>query len=188
MKVCFILKNNKWGVMKYIIFKIAPVFFFSQLSFTNSFAQATASAYVSAEIVTQIGISKTVDMDFGSASVTSKAGAIILTPAGTRTKTGGVILSTTGFPSTAIFDITVEGAFTYAITLPNSCTITNTTGTRGETMTINAFISNPSLAAGGALTSGTQTIYVGATLNVGGSQVPGVYVNRTNFDVIVNYN
>ena len=173
--------------MKHVIFNIVSVILLCLFAFTNSFAQATASASISATIVTPIGISKTIDMDFGSASVTSNAGTIVLSPAGTRTKTGGVTLSTAGFPSAATFNVTGEGAYTYSITLPNSCTITNTNGTRGEIMTINSFVSNPTTTAG-TLTSGAQKLNVGATLNVGDSQVPGVYISGTNFDVTINYN
>jgi hypothetical protein len=53
-------------------------------------------------------------------------------------------------------------------------------------MIVNAFTSNPS--GTGELTSGAQTINVGATLNVGTPQVAGVYTNLTGFDVTVNYN
>jgi hypothetical protein len=54
-------------------------------------------------------------------------------------------------------------------------------------MTINAFTSNPN-GAGTLSAGGTQTINVGATLNVLGSQTAGTYTNATGFPVIVNYN
>jgi hypothetical protein len=73
---------------------------------------------------------------------------------------------------------------TYSILLPSTYTITRLTGS--ETMTINTFTSNPSGTS--ALTAGTQTINVGATLNVAGSQVAGTYTNATGFLVNVNYN
>lgn len=119
-------------------------------------------------------------------AVTGTAGTVILAPAGTRTLTGGVTLPvTTGTVTAASFNVTGEGVYTYAITLPSTDhTITRASGS--ETMIVNAFTSTPS--GTGALTGGAQTITVGATLNVGVSQVAGVYTNATGFDVTVNYN
>lgn len=152
----------------------------------GAFAQATASATASATIVTPIAITKTADMSFGNLSTDGTAGTVVLAPAGTRTTTGGLALpATTGTVTAAAFDVTGEGAYTYSITLPSTdYTITKTAST--ETMAINTFTSNPT--SPGTLTAGAQTITVGATLNVGASQVSGTYTNATGFDVTVNYN
>jgi len=53
-------------------------------------------------------------------------------------------------------------------------------------MIVNAFTSNPS--GTGKLTAGSQTIQIGATLNVTGGQATGTYTSVTPFDVTVNYN
>ncbi|MBL4656223.1 MAG: DUF4402 domain-containing protein [Bacteroidia bacterium] len=153
---------------------------------TSMFAQVTASATGTATIVTPIAIASTVNMNFGNVAVSTSAGTVILAPAGTRTSTGGITLPATGGTITAAsFNITGEGSYTYSITLPSSAyTITRTGFT--ETMTINTFTSSPS--GTGALSSGAQTLTVGGTLNVGGSQVAGAYTNATGFDVTVNYN
>lgn len=147
-------------------------------------AQVTASATSTATIVTPIGISNAGDMNFGNIAVSSAAGTVTLAPAGTRTYTGGITLpNVNGTVSTAKFNVTGEGTYTYAITLPSSAlTLTYS----GNTMTVTGFTSNPS--GTGALTAGKQTINVGATLNVGASQVAGTYVSGTPFDVTVNYN
>jgi hypothetical protein len=65
-----------------------------------------------------------------------------------------------------------------------STALTITSG--ANTMTVTAFSSTPS--ATGLLTAGTQTLTVGATLNVAAAQAPGVYVSATPFSVTVNYN
>jgi len=153
---------------------------------TSTFAQVTASATGTATIVTPIAITNTVNLDFGNIAVSTSSGTAILTPAGTRSATGGVTLpATTGTVTAASFNITGEGAYTYSITLPSSA-YTITKPVTLETMTITAFASTPS--GTGALTSGAQTLTVGGTLNVGGSQVAGAYTNATGFDVTVNYN
>jgi hypothetical protein len=154
---------------------------------TASFAQASASATATstATIVAPIAISNTADMNFGNVAVGASLGTVVLAPAGTRSATGGVTLPATGGTVTAAsFDVTGEGAYTYAITLPASVTITRNTGT--ETMTVNTFTSTPS--GTGALTAGAETLMVGATLNVGAAQVPGTYVSGTPFSVSVVYN
>ena len=52
-------------------------------------------------------------------------------------------------------------------------------------MTATTFTSDPS--GTGTLTGGTQTLNVGATLNVAAAQPAGTYVSGA-FDVTVNYN
>jgi hypothetical protein len=147
-------------------------------------AQVTANATSTATIVTPITITKDVDMNFGNVAVSSTAGTVILTPAGTRSKTGGVTLPVTaGTVTAASFTVEGEEDYTYAITLPGTA-LTITSGT--NTMTVTGFTSNP--LSTGILTLGTQTLNVGATLNVAGSQASGSYVSATPFDVTVNYN
>lgn len=153
---------------------------------TNVMSQATASAPASATIVTPIGITKMVDMNFGNIAVKGTAGTVVLSTAGVRTPSGGVTLpATAGTVAAASFTVSGEGAYTYSITLPTSLTISDAAATP-NTMTIDAFTSNPS--GTGALTAGSQVLTVGATLNVGANQVTGAYTNATGFDVTVNYN
>jgi hypothetical protein len=52
-------------------------------------------------------------------------------------------------------------------------------------MTVDTWTSNPS--GTGTLTSGTSTLNVGGTLNVGASQVAGVYTASDAFTVTVDY-
>jgi hypothetical protein len=171
--------------MKILLFKLLAIMMIVGFS-ASAMAQATASATATATIVTPIAISNAADMNFGNVAVTGTAGTVILAPAGTRTTTGGVTLPVTaGTVAAASFSVTGEGVYTYAITLP-STDYTITRSGESETMTVNTFTSDPS--GTGTLTAGAQTLKVGATLNVGASQVAGVYTNATGFDVTVNYN
>ena len=181
---------KSFSIMKKITSIIAIVALSIAFSTTAS-AQVTASAPTSATIVAPIAIAKTTDMNFGNVAVSATAGTVVLKTDNTRTFTGGVTLpATAGTVAAAQFTVTGEGAYTYAITLPDpttgALTITNTVGTLAETMTVGTFTSTPS--GTGALTSGTQIVNVGATLNVGASQVAGLYKNTTGFAVTVNYN
>ena len=152
---------------------------------STSFAQATATATATATIVTPISITKTVDMNFGNVAVqTGTGGTVIMTPAGVRSTTGGVTLpAVVGTVTAASFTVNGQGTYTYAITLPSSA-VTLTNG--ANTMTADTFTSTPS--GTGALTAGTQTLNVGANLNVAAAQAAGIYVSGTPFSVTVNYN
>jgi Domain of unknown function (DUF4402) len=158
------------------------------VSANTSFAQATATASASANIITPISIVKTVDMNFGNVAVSATvSGTAVLAPAGTRTTggSGGVTLpATTGTVTAATFTVSGQASYTYAITLPGSCTITDGSS---HTMNVNAFTSTPS-ATGTLSTGGTQTLTVGATLNVSAAQASGAYTNATGVPVTVNYN
>lgn len=159
------------------------------VAFSNaSFAQATATASCSANIITPISISKTTDMNFGNVAVSATlSGTVVLAPAGTRTTGGGggvTLPSTTGTVSAAAFTVSGQASYTYAITLPSSCTISDGSS---HTMTVNGFTSSPS-STGTLSTGGTQTLTVGATLNVSAAQAANSYTNSTGVPVTVNYN
>jgi hypothetical protein len=146
-------------------------------------AQATATANASATIVTPISISKNTDMNFGNIATNGTVGTVVLSPASGRTFTGGVSLpATTGTVTAASFTVEGSGSYTYAITLPSSVIITS----GSDQMTVDNFTSTP--ATTGTLSSGSQTITIGATLNLIASQAEGAYTSATPFAVTVNYN
>lgn len=138
-------------------------------------------------LMAQISISilKNTDMNFGTIAASSGGGTVLLSASGSRTPSGGIILpSLTGTVSSAQFTVSGEPGYSYAITLPASVVLTDAVSS--ATMTVNAFTSTPS--ATGTLTAGTETLLVGATLNVGASQAAGLYTNAAGFEVTVNYN
>jgi hypothetical protein len=151
---------------------------------TNAFAQATATASTTATIVAPIGITKSVDMDFGNVATSSSAGTVQLATTGVRTAGGGATLPpTTGTVTAASFAVTGSGSYTYSISLPvGSITLNN----GANTVTVGTFVSSPTPT--GTLSSGSQTLIVGATLNVPASTVPGSYTNGSDLTVTVNYN
>lgn len=150
----------------------------------NVSAQSTASASASATIISPISITKTLDLDFGNVAASGAAGTVVITPAGTRSTTGGVSLPViAGTVTSASFNVAGQGNYTYAITLPASVVISS----GANNMTVDAFTSTPT-ATGTLSAGGTQTVNVGATLNVNASQASGLYTSGTPFDVTVNYN
>jgi hypothetical protein len=155
----------------------------------SSFGQATATATSTATIVTPISIGKDVDMNFGNVAV--KAAGTVVLPANsapTRTYTGGITFpNVTGTVAAAQFTVSGQNDYTYSISLPSTLTLTRASGT--ETMVVDNFVSTPTVTDAGTLSgTGSQILYVGATLNVGAAQAAGVYQNPTGFNVTVNYN
>lgn len=165
--------------------KIVPLVIAMFLLTGTAFTQVTATATASATILTPIAISKTVDMNFGNLAVNATAGTIILTPESARTATGGVTFLPTNAGTITAASFTVVGLenATYAITLPAGPTIIENGGNQ---MTVDTWTSTPTPT--GTLTGGSETLNVGATLNVPASSVAGLYISATPFDVTVNYN
>ncbi|MDP3452400.1 MAG: DUF4402 domain-containing protein [Bacteroidales bacterium] len=151
---------------------------------TASFAQVGATATATGTIVAPIAIVKVVDLNFGNIAVSATGGTVILAPAGTRTITGGVTLpAVIGDVTAAEFTVTGSIGYTYAISLPTTPT---TVTSEANTMTVDAFTSTPNST--GTLTGGTETVKVGATINVSANQAAGTYTSATPFTVTVNYN
>jgi len=157
----------------------------------GAFAQqtATASSIASATIVTPISITHDgTDMNFGNVSVSPLGGGtVVLATDGTRTAGGDVTLpATTGTVSAAVFTISGESGYAYTITLPSTDYLI-TGPTASDIMEVNNFVSLPTAGAQ-TLSAATQSLTVGATLNVGAAEASGVYTNATGFVVTINYN
>lgn len=170
--------------MKAIKF-FAIAILFSGVSVISS-AQVKATATASSTIVTPIGITKTVDMNFGNVAINSTtAGTVVLAPAGTRTSTGGVTLpATAGTVAAAEFNVTGANNYTFSITLPST---SHEIKSGSNTMSVTGFTSTPT-PTGTLSATGSATVKVGATLNVSAGQAAGTYTSVTPFEVTVNYN
>ena len=153
---------------------------------SGAFAQITASASAEATIVTPLTITKTVDLNFGNVATTNATGTVVLSTASARTSTGGAtpVANPTGTVTAASFSITGMPAAQVFVTLPATVTVTHIT-LPANTMVVNTFVCSP--VSGFIIpVGGSQTLTVGATLNTGASQTPGIYRNL-NFNVTVNY-
>jgi hypothetical protein len=157
---------------------------------TTANAQSTAFASTTAVLVTPISIAKTTDMHFGTVAASSTAGTVALDYVDGRTATGGASLPAgSTLQKTAVFTVTGEGTSTFSIAVPTS-PIT-LTGSVSGTMTVSGFACEESTSS--TLVSGSKTLHVKATLNVGADQVGGTYTNNTGLTatglfVTVNYN
>jgi hypothetical protein len=114
--------------------------------------------------------------------VAAGGGTVVVSPAGVRTSSGGVLLLSGGTVASAAFSLTESGTGESlkwtTINLPASATLSS----GGASMTLTNFTSNPSGSfTGSALTELT----VGATLNVGPNQPAGNYTG--SYPISVNY-
>jgi len=153
------------------------------LSFTTAgIAQATATFTASVTIIQPIGITTTANMNFANLDAKS-GGAVILSPDNSRMSQGGVELTDGNTVSAATFEVTGQAGYTYSITLPNSDHVL----TNGiDDIIIRDFTS--SLKDEGSLADGSQTLSVGASLDINPNQTPGNYTSPGGFNITVNYN
>jgi Domain of unknown function (DUF4402) len=158
------------------------------LASSSAFAQqnASATAAANAQVITPISIAKDTDMEFGKIAVGATGGTVVLGTDNSATPSGSISrpAQSAGNPAAAAaaFTVTGEGSYTYSITLPSSPV--TLTGSVSGTMTLDTFVSNPS--GTGTLSSGTQSLKVGATLTAGNNQASGTYTGT--FSVTVAYN
>jgi len=172
--------------MKKTVFLLASLFVMAcgiQSVKAQTGAQASATANATATVVEVITIDKTADLDFGTFASGLSKGSVIMGADGTRYQEGGVVLLDADGGNPAIFIVHGTANGKYFVTLPadESVTLTSSSGT--EQMTIASFTHN---AATGTLdNNGQATFNVGGVLTVAPNQPAGVYTGT--FDVIVTH-
>jgi hypothetical protein len=134
-----------------------------------------------ATYVLPITLIKGTDLRFGELFVGPSPGTCVVTPQGARSSSGGVGLGGSFSTGAASFIVGGDPLAAFSVTLPGSTTMSS--GPRD--MTVDAFTSEPS-GAGQLDALGTQTLTIGATLNVRAGQASGSYSGI--FDVTVAYN
>lgn len=149
----------------------------------NATAQSTATATATATIVKPISIAKDADLNFGNIASNGTAGTVILGTDGARVAGDGVTIPAGSIATAAKFIVSGEGTYTYDLTMPTAITISNSDSTPAS-MVVNGFTNSSTKT----LSAGTESFFVGATLNLGVSQPAGIYTNPTGFNVTVNYN
>lgn len=158
----------------------------SGMAMAQSSTESTATA--NATVIAPIAIVKTASLEFGTI-VKGTAGTVAIATNSNRTDSGVALTpgTQTGTVRAASFAVTGEGAMTYAITLPADDAVVLTTGDgldATKQMPLSSFVSNPS--GTGTLTAGAQTLLVGATMTLDGSEIAGAYA--ATYAVTVAYN
>jgi Domain of unknown function (DUF4402) len=163
-------------------------------SATGALAQSSANGTgtATATVIRPITISApSAPMAFGNIVATVAGGTVDLTAAAVATTTATGVSQPAGAPglhTAATFTVGGEGGFTYAITLPAAPV--SIAGPASAAMTVSGFISSTlsgiATLSGAIGSAGTDTLYVGGTLNVGANQTAGSYSGT--FPVTVAYN
>jgi hypothetical protein len=174
------MKEERMKSFRTAILTVVLAFGFSGSAGAQS-NSATNSCNATATIVTGISLTKTADLNFGSVVPGGAAGAVVMSPAGARSATGGASLGSSTGSSAGSFTVAGLASAAYSITLPASTTIAS----GGNNMTVDTFASTPS-GTGTLSGGGTQTLSIGATLHVAASQPTGTYSG--SFNVTVTYN
>lgn len=137
---------------------------------------ATATATAKANILKQVTVTKTSDLDYATIVTGAAASTVIVSTAGARTC--GVGLVCTGTATAAGFNIAGTAAQVVTISVPASVTLTSGANSMASTLV-------PSAALATLSGAGTGSFSVGGTLAVGANQADGAYAG--NFTVTVDY-
>jgi hypothetical protein len=136
----------------------------------------------------QVGtLTNTRGLDFGR-FVAGTGGTVVISPAGVRSRTGGVILLNSPSAAAATFSVGVTGTAKGAklknviLTLPANGTVRLTSGS--NSMAVDTFVSTPAAGLSSSLST-TPTASVGATMTVAPNQPSGTYSG--SFTVIANF-
>jgi len=173
--------------MKKLMFLVLVLALVFGISSGTVFAQSTASidatANVYAEVIQAFDVANVdgEDLDFGTLAASADTGGTITVTAGGTSSTSNIPYHD-GLVSAAQFEIT--GGYTgsgilYTVDLPDSVTIFD--GTDTYSMLVNGFTDN----ADNLITTTSEIFSVGATLNVGAGQEPGIYSGE--FTVTINF-
>jgi len=167
------------------IFAIALVALgFSATSFAQT--SATSTSLASGTVLKALTINNTTPLNFGTFGSTTSAKTVVLGLDDTRTASTATLYSIGAPAKTGVFALEGTPSATFTVTLPTA-SVTTLTGPGGATMTILATSWNHDLGITPTMAAdGTQTLKVGATLNVGAGQAAGTYSG--NYDVTIAYN
>lgn len=147
----------------------------------------TINAKVTAEIIEALTSTETAQLNFGRFSPETQGGKVILTPDGTRTALGTVVLAG-GTHNSAAFYITGQYESTFSIALPSEpATLTNLQN--DKTMQVSDWQSFPAPGIGvGKLIGGAMTVRVGASLTVGDMNANPTGLYAGTYSVTFAYN
>ena len=173
--------------MKNIILLFCSFIVFFLIAVIEVIAQDKITATVSAEIMEALTTKETAQLNFGRFSPETQGGKVVLTPDGTRTAQGTVVLAG-GTHNSASFYITGQYEATFSIALPSGPeTLTNLQN--DKTMLVSDWQSFPAPGIGvGKLIGGAMTVKVGASLTVGDMNANPTGMYAGTYSVTFAYN
>lgn len=131
---------------------------------------ASAVSTINVSVTRSLSIANMSSLDFGSISVSSTAGTVVISADGMRFSTGGVTISPSGVYTPASFYIEGKPNTNFSINLPNFVQLRDE---YGNTITVNNFKS--SVESGILNSSGILEFKVGGQINLDPNQNTGEY-------------
>lgn len=132
---------------------------------------ATATGQAEVDIVAPVTITAGNKLDFGVVAVGTTGGTVAI-PNSADTRTCAAALTCVGTVSRGSFTVNATSGYTVALTVPATVSLTSGANTMSATL-------SPS-ATTLAFTGSAQTLFVGGTLTVAGSQAAGTYTGTYN--------
>jgi Mat/Ecp fimbriae major subunit len=155
---------------------------FAAAAFAGTTAQAaTASATASANILTQVSVTKDFDLDFGTIAIGTSGGTVTVGNTDNRTCGSGLVCSASA--KSAAFTIAGAPNQLVGISIDPSVTLNRVTPTAGGasmSATLSTSVPTATLSA-----TGGATFTAGGILTVANTQAAGGY--QGTFNVTVNY-
>ncbi|QIQ87484.1 DUF4402 domain-containing protein [Erythrobacter sp.] len=177
-------------MIKTIRFGAAGIALFAAMGMSNAaFAQETANATATAEVLDSLTLNNSAGLDFGT-MVVDGAGTVSLAADGTLDCSAADIVCS-GTSSVAAFDVTGTANKAVTINLPtgdidlNHPDLSAASLPGQHTIVLNAFVSSE---AGNEITldgAGDGNFTVGGTITFDGNEAAGIYTG--SFDVSVEY-
>lgn len=151
---------------------------------------AVATASASCTVIEPVVVTTAANLSFGKFAA-GTGGSITISTSGVRTASGVVPSSNGGAMGAAKFIVTGATGATYSIAYGGTAALSRSAGPQTMALTKFSDVSAGNATAGtaprgGTLTAGTQSIYVGGTLNVAPNQAVGTYAGEVT--VTVEYN
>ncbi|MFA4940721.1 DUF4402 domain-containing protein [Brevundimonas sp.] len=152
-------------------------------------AQSSATGSGSITVIRPLTITKTADLKFGTVvRPGTGSGTVVVSAAGARSVTGGVVGLTSGdTPAAAAFSVAGEGGQSVSVTIPATFSMANgsdtLTVTTSNSLTGSAASQTLSNALGSA---GSLAFSVGGSVPVGSTTTTGAYTGT--FTVSAAYN
>lgn len=158
--------GDKGNIMRLLFGIICFTLLSAGLAEAQVSAPAAATGHITAEVITMISAVETSQLNFGRFSPGPQGGVLMLTPDNAVSVMGSVWPGR-GVHNAASFYVTGDPGVTYTINLPTEpVTLTHVGSPR--IMTVTDWRSVPDATPdAGMLNDGAQTVYVGATLQVG---------------------
>ena len=150
---------------------------------------ASATGQGSITVIRPLTVTKNADMKFGTVvRPASGSGSVVVSNAGARTVTGGVVALNSGdTPQAAQFSITGEGAQSVSVTVPATFTMANGVESLTVTTNNNLGASASAQVLSNALGSeGSLNVRVGGSVALTSTAATGVYTGT--FTVTAAYN